>query len=149
VTASHANKHLVLRYVAAFNAADYATLRNLFAHDAVIYGVLGQGDFDTVLPLWKELHHAFGLRLTVDEIIAEGDLVAVRYTERGTFAHDFRGEVATGKSYALVAMEWFLVRDGKIHRRWAARDALAQARQVGIRIQESPLRHATTHLQTN
>ena len=50
---------------------------------------------------------------------------------------------------AAVAMEWFLVRDGKIQRRWAARDALAQARQVGIRIQESPLRHATTHLQAH
>jgi predicted ester cyclase len=149
VTASDANKHVVLRYVAAFNAADYDTLRHVFAGDAVIQGVLGQGGLEFAVPIWKELHHAFALRLTVEEIIAEGEVVAVRYTERGTFNHSFRGQSPTGKSYELVAMEWFLLRDGKIKQRWAARDAAAQARQIGLTLQESSLRYATTHLQTD
>jgi predicted ester cyclase len=56
----------------------------------------------------------------------------VRYTERGTFTGPFRGQTPTGKSYELVAMEWFVVRDGRIHRRWGARDSAAQARQIGL-----------------
>jgi hypothetical protein len=29
-------------------------------------------------------------------------------------------------------MEWFVLRDGRIHRRWGARDAASQARQIGL-----------------
>jgi hypothetical protein len=29
-------------------------------------------------------------------------------------------------------MEWFVLREGRIHRRWGARDAAAQARQLGM-----------------
>jgi predicted ester cyclase len=44
-------------------------------------------------------------------MVAEGDTVAVRYTERGTFQDAFMGHQPTGKSYELVAMEWFVLRD--------------------------------------
>ncbi len=107
-------------------------MRELFAPDALIYGVLGWGEFEAVLPIWQELHAAFGISLHVEGAIAEGDTVAVRYTERGTFRAPFRGNAPTGKSYELVAMEWFVVRDGKIYRRWGARDAASQARQLGM-----------------
>jgi predicted ester cyclase len=59
-------------------------------------------------------------------------VVAVRYAERGTFAGPFRGQPPTGKAYELVAMEWFVLKDGKIRRRWGARDAASQARQIGL-----------------
>ena len=72
--------------------------------------------------------------LTVEEIIAEGDTVAVRYTERGAFVGSFRGQEPTGKSFELMAMEWFTLLDGKIHRRWAVRDAASQARQMGMKL---------------
>jgi predicted ester cyclase len=126
------NKEVVRRYVAAFNRGDEDALRGLFTPDALIYGVLGAGGVEDAVPVWRELHAAFGIALTVGEMIAEGDQVAVRYTERGTFAGPFRGKEPTGKSYELVAMEWFVLRDGRIHRRWGARDAAAQARQVGL-----------------
>ena len=65
-------------------------------------------------------------------MIAEGDRVAVRYIERGTFAGPFRGNQPTGKSYELVALETFLLKDGKIQQRWGARDSASQARQIGL-----------------
>jgi hypothetical protein len=43
-----------------------------------------------------------------------------------------RGQQPTGKSFELVAMEWFISKEGKIHRRWGARDAASQARQLGM-----------------
>jgi steroid delta-isomerase-like uncharacterized protein len=127
-----ANKEIVRKYVTAFNHGDTEALRGLFTPDAVIFGVLGSGGLEDALPVWRELHDAFGITLTVEEVIAEGDQVAARYTERGMFSGAFRGKEPTGKSYELVAMEWFAMRDGRIHRRWGARDSAAQARQVGL-----------------
>ena len=129
---SEENKAVVRQYVEAFNRGDLEALRRLFAADALVYGVLGWGGLDLVAPIWKELHDAFAIQLSPEQMIAEGDLVAVRYTERGAFRGPFRGHQPTGKSYELVAMEWFVLRDGKILRRWGARDAASQARQIGL-----------------
>lgn len=126
------NKQIVMRYVEAFNKGDLQTLRMLFAPDALVHGVLGWGGMDKVIPIWKELHEAFAIELSVEAMAAEGEIVAVLYTERGTFRAPFRGSPPTGKSYELVAMEWFIVRDGKIHRRWGARDSASQTRQLGL-----------------
>jgi steroid delta-isomerase-like uncharacterized protein len=126
------NKAIVLRYVDAFNRGDFDALHKIFATDAIVQGVLGQSGMDKVISIWRELHHAFEIKLHVEEMIAEGETVAVRYTERGRFNGEFRGNKPPGKSYELVAMEWFLVRDGKIHQRWGARDSASQARQIGL-----------------
>ena len=99
------NKKIVLSYVEAFNNLNIDALRELFAEDAVIYGVLGSGGMDVAIEIWKELHAAFGLNLQVDSIIAEGETVAVCYTERGTSQGTFRGSPVTGKSFETVAME--------------------------------------------
>lgn len=126
------NKALVTRYVEAFNRGDMSALRELFTADAEVLGVLGWGGLDVVVPIWQEIHAAFQIALTVDDMVAEGDKVAVRYVERGTFAAPFRGHPPTGKSYELIAMEWFELRDGKISRRWGTRDSANQARQMGL-----------------
>jgi steroid delta-isomerase-like uncharacterized protein len=132
MSTSEANKHVVRRYVAAFNGGDFAALREIFAPDAVVQGVLGWGGLDVVEPIWRELHSAFGIQMTIDALAADGDTVAARYTERGTFVAPFRGNEATGKSFEIVAMEWFEIRDGRIARRWGARDHASQARQMGM-----------------
>jgi steroid delta-isomerase-like uncharacterized protein len=131
---SEANKQVVLNYVEAFNRGDLEALAALFTSDAQIQGVLGWGGLEQALPIWKELHEAFAIALTVEAIIADNDTVAVRYTERGTFRGAFRGQQPTGKSFELVAMEWFSLRDGRICRRWGARDSASQARQIGMKL---------------
>ena len=88
--------------------------------------------FARVEPIWRQLIEGYGIQLIIEEMIAEGDTVAVRYTERGTFRAPAFGHAPTGRSYELVAMEWFEIRDGRIARRWGARDAASQARQLGI-----------------
>jgi len=128
------NKQIVLDYVEAFNRGDMDTLRQLFTPDALVYGVLGWGEIDKIVPIWQELHDSFSIELQVESIIAESDTVAVRYTDRGTSVQAFRGHPATGKSYAVVAMEWFIIKDGRIYRRWGARDTAAQFRQMELSI---------------
>src|SRR5205085_5659173 len=97
VSVSEVNKAAVLRYVEAFNRGDVDALRALFTPGAVIHGVLGSGGLDVAVPVWRELHAAFGVTLAVEDLVAEGDRVAARYTERGTFAAPFRGREPTGR----------------------------------------------------
>jgi len=126
------NKRVVLEYVEAFNRGDMEALRRLFTDDALVYGVLGWGGLDAVVPIWEEIHAAFALNMSVEALAAEDDTVAVRYVERGTSVGSFRGGPVTGRSFEVVAMEWFVFKDGRIHRRWGARDNAAQFRQMGL-----------------
>ena len=126
------NKNVVLEYVDAFNRADIETLRSLFTPDALVYGVLGWGAIDEVAKIWREIKDAFDIQLQVESIIAEGDVVAVRYNERGRSVGSFRSQAPTGKTFEVVAMEWFILKEGKIERRWGARDSASQFRQMGL-----------------
>jgi len=126
------SKAVVREYVEAFNRGDLKRLRELLAEDAEIQGVKGIGTFDKVEPVWRQLMEGYGLQLRIEGMIAEGNTVAVRYLESGTFRAPAFGVQPTGRSYELVAMEWFEIENGRIQRRWGARDSAAQARQLGI-----------------
>ena len=127
-----ANRQIALNYVDAFNRGDMEALKLIFTDDALVYGVLGWGGLDKAIPIWRELHECFSVHLQVAAMVAEGDTVAVRYVESGTSVGSFRGQPASGKSYEVVAMEWFTIQDGRIHRRWGARDSASQLRQMGL-----------------
>ena len=126
------NKEVVRRYVEAFNRGDLAALRLLLADNAEIQGVMGQGVFERVEPIWRQLIEGYGMQLHIEELVAEGNKVAARYTETGTFKAPAFGHQPTGKSYELVALELFEIQDGRIRRRWGGRDSASQARQLGI-----------------
>ena len=57
-----ANKRIVLDYVDAFNRGDLETLKNLFASDALVYGVLGWGGLEQVVPIWQEIKTDFAIK---------------------------------------------------------------------------------------
>src|SRR5690242_12193419 len=126
------NKAVVRRYAEAFNRGDLAALRALLADDAEIQGVMGRGTFERVEPVWRQLIEGYGMRLRIEELVAEGSRVAVRFTETGTFRAPAFGHQPTGRSYELVALELFEIEEGKIKRRWGARDSASQARQLGL-----------------
>lgn len=125
-------KDLIREYVAAFNRGDVEAVCRCFAPDAIVFGVLGWGDLAKARPIWEQLVTCFQMKLRIESMVAEEDAVAVRYTERGKFVAPFRGFAPTGKSYEVVAMEWFVVGEIGIIRRWGARDAAAIFRQMGI-----------------
>jgi len=125
------NKAVVRAYAEAFNRGDFDAVVKLCAPDVVIQGVMGKGALDVALPVWRELHEAYNIQLTIEDLIAEGDRVAARYLEQGTFRKPFRGTAPTGRSFSVTAMEWFRMSNGKIAERWGARDSAAIARQVG------------------
>ncbi|MBK7141581.1 MAG: ester cyclase [bacterium] len=129
---SEQNKQVVRKYVEAFNRGDLDGVCATFAPDAIVYGVLGSGGLDIARSIWQELITANGMQLHIEAMSAEGDTVAVRYTERGKSIGSFRGLPVTGKTYEIVAMEWFEIRGGKTQKRWGARDAMTIAKQLGL-----------------
>jgi predicted ester cyclase len=125
-------RNLVREYVAAFNRGDVEGVCHCFAPDAVVYGVLGWGEIAKARPVWEQLVRCFQINLKIESMIVEGPILVVRYTERGNFATRFREHEPTGKSYEVVAMEWFEIDERGITRRWGARDSAAIFRQMGI-----------------
>lgn len=126
------NKDIVLAYVAAFNGGDIDRMCELFSDDALSWGALEGGSIDKVRLLWQELSECLQMQLQVDAIIVEGNVVAVRYTERGKSVGAFRGLGPTGRTYEMMAMGWFELKDGRIHRRWGVRDTANRNRQLGF-----------------
>jgi steroid delta-isomerase-like uncharacterized protein len=124
------NKQVVKHYAEAFNRGDFEAIAKLCTQDVIIYGVLGKGGLDIAIPIWQELHTGLAMQLAIEELVAEGDTVAVLFNESGTFRGEFRGMSPTGRSYKIVAMEWFRFRDGKIAARWGARDSGTILRQI-------------------
>ncbi|WP_109124077.1 nuclear transport factor 2 family protein [Dyella sp. C11] len=129
---SEQNKRVVMSYVDAFNRGDLDGVCAMFAGDALIHGALGWGGLDVARPLWDQWMRCFQMSLEVDAVAAEGDVVAVRYTERGRSVQSFRGGPVTGRDYEVLAMEWFVVKEGHIARRWGVRDTASIFQQMGL-----------------
>ncbi|MFD1942922.1 ester cyclase [Paradevosia shaoguanensis] len=127
------NQATVKAYVAAMNAGDFEALRRLFAADARIEGVTGSASVDEAVIVWRALHGSLNMNLKIEAMACENDTIVVRFLESGRWTAPFLGMTEpTGKSFELVAIEWFELTDGLIHRRWGVRDAASQARQVGF-----------------
>ena len=71
---------------------------------------------------------------TIDDMIAEGDKVVVRWTSRGTHLGEWATPLGpippTGKSVVFTAIHIFRIVDGKIAERWAEVDVLGMLQQV-------------------
>ena len=61
-------------------------------------------------------------RYEVDDLIAEGDKVMVRWRLLGTHKGDFRGIAATGREIALKGIAIYRVENGKLRERWVVSD---------------------------
>ncbi len=82
------------------------------------------------LPMFYE---AFpDLRVTVEDMIAEGDEVATRWTFRGTHKGELMGIPATGKQVEASGITIHRVSGGRIVEGWTILDNLGMMRQLGI-----------------
>lgn len=78
------------------------------------------------------LNRAFsGLRYEILELIAEGDVVAVRTVMHGVHTGPMRNLAPTSKAFAQSQSHWYRVRDGRLAEHWATRDDLGFLHQVG------------------
>src|SRR5215212_2004635 len=100
--------------------------------------VAGQADAtgpDGVRAYWAELFGASpDLRFDVEDLIAEGERVAVKWSARGTFAGpgSYQGIEPTFARLDLEGLDLFTLRDGQIVREDAYTDGATFARQIGL-----------------
>lgn len=71
-------------------------------------------------------------RFTVDAIIAEGDLVAIRWMVRGTHQGTLDSLAATKKQVNLTGTTTMRIVSGKIAEMWNNWDALGLLQQLGV-----------------
>jgi steroid delta-isomerase-like uncharacterized protein len=68
----------------------------------------------------------------IEDLLAEGDKVACRWSARGTHQGDLMGVAATGKAITFTGIAIFRVANGKIQEEWAYSDTLGLMQQLGV-----------------
>jgi len=71
-------------------------------------------------------------RLSVEDHLAEGDKVVIRYTFRGTHQADLMGIPPTGKQVTVTGMIITHIVNGQFEEGWLNFDALGMLQQIGV-----------------
>jgi predicted ester cyclase len=69
--------------------------------------------------------------LVAEDLVAEGDRVAVRTTFKGTHTGEFMGVAPTGKDVSIPIMLIYRIEGGKIAEHWMNADAMGLMQQLG------------------
>jgi predicted ester cyclase len=73
----------------------------------------------------------FDLRFAIEELVAEGDIVAGRLTMSGTHEGPLMGMPPTGNAVRKDRMHFVRFRNGKTVEDWGVRDDLGMMQQLG------------------
>ncbi|HVZ02816.1 MAG TPA: ester cyclase [Dongiaceae bacterium] len=121
---SEANKALVREhYDATANAYRPSAIDRQVAPDFIDHGNPDIVGPEGVKAHVKALRTAFpDLSVTIEDMVAEGDLVAVRGTWRGTHQGTFRGVPAIGRKVEFSGMVFWRIGGGQIRERWGLID---------------------------
>ena len=72
------------------------------------------------------------LRLTIEDIIAEGETVMARWSCQGTHRGDLSGIAPTGKRFTISGISIARIANGKMAEGWVNWDALGLMQQLGV-----------------
>jgi predicted ester cyclase len=129
------NVDILNRAIARFNAKDLEGYLEMFDKSVIFHGlsrklkpgVGGLRDYYSVL------REAFpDMRLASEDLIAEGEKVANRYTFYGTHKGAYMGIPPTSKLVITQGMVINLFRAGKCVETWQSTDALGFLTQLGV-----------------
>lgn len=117
-----ANKALVRRYLAALNGKEKpANLVTRFVADPALQQQIAA--IEAAFP---------GYALSTEAMLAEQDLVALRFTFRGIHRGEFLGIPPTGKLVAAPGVALYRIVEGKISGGWLYIDVLTLVQQFGV-----------------
>ena len=121
------NKRLIRHFFAGVNARDMDAFE-VFAPDAVHHNPFPEttpgreGNKQGMLLLFAAFPD---WQTTIEDLIAEGDKVVVRMTQRGTHRGTFFGLAATGKQVTVAGIAIFRLRNSQIVEEWLITDQLS------------------------
>ena len=73
-----------------------------------------------------------GLNVTIEDMVAEGDKVAARFTARGIHKGVFMGLPPTGMNITMTGIEIFRIENDKIAELWGEANLIGLMQQLGI-----------------
>ena len=128
------NKALVRRWIdQGFNNKDLSVVDEIFISEIIINGQ--RVDHLGLKNSMSRFIKAFpDLRVTITEVIAEGDKVVMWYTVQGTQTGEFDGIRATGKQVRWIGADLFRIVKGKIVECRFVDDSLGLLRQLGVTV---------------
>lgn len=132
---TEANKNIIRRYMAeGVNQGKVSIADQLFTSNFVFH-FAGSPALDRAG--WAQttsvFHTGFPDQHTMtEELIAEGEQVAARFTFSGTHRGEFQGIAPTGKSVTMSGMAFWRMMDGKIAEHWVETDSVGLLQQLGV-----------------
>ena len=117
------------------NTGNLKAVDELFAPDYVAHVPLDPEPLRGV-PAWKQRVTTYlatfpDLHVTLEELVAEKDIVVARVTWSGTQRARFLGVSATNRRVAVAGVFAWRIVDGKIREEWIAEDLLSLMQQLG------------------
>ncbi|WP_214371326.1 ester cyclase [Pseudonocardia sp. H11422] len=122
---SAANKQVIRRLSEAFNRADEIAMRDLLAAGFVAHGMPPgvPGDADGWVRLARQVKAGLPDQVTtIDDMLAEGDRVAMRFTGRGTHTGELFGVQPSNRTVSVTALEIYRLSGGKVAEYWTQMD---------------------------
>lgn len=132
-----ANKDLVRQFTEATNSADWARLADIVADDFVRHSAATMGPPVTSRDEFVQLQQSFLVSfpdqfVTLQQLIAEGDRVAMMATYTATHSGPMGDIAPTGKSLEAPFLAIFRVDSGRIAELWIEWDNVAMLTQLGL-----------------
>jgi steroid delta-isomerase-like uncharacterized protein len=129
------NKAVIRRWIEAYNERDLEAEAALLAPGLVVHVSAAPGPLEG-LEAWRQFSGSFAeafpdLRLTVQDIAAEGDTVAARVAFRGTHRGEFQGIPPTDKEVNFTSMEFNRLVGGKVEEHWVEVNLFGLMQQLG------------------
>jgi predicted ester cyclase len=129
------NKAIARRFFVALEANDQTALKELLAPHFVghHFGAPGPLNHEMLLQGISAVNSAFSNNeYTIEDQIAEGDMVATRVTWRAIHSGDYQGLSPTGKQITISGIAIERHKDGKIVERWLNYDQWGLMQQLGL-----------------
>jgi steroid delta-isomerase-like uncharacterized protein len=128
------NKQLVRRFIdEIFLRGDFSAVDELLAEDFTphTWGPTPPGRDGLKQAIQRVSAGISDPKMTVEDMIAEGDRVAVRLTSSATHTGEFMGMPPTGKRYEIGEIHIFRIRDGRVCEHWHQADFTGMMQQLG------------------
>ncbi|EIM95309.1 hypothetical protein WQE_39969 [Paraburkholderia hospita] len=132
---AESNKLLMSRFVEFINTADETLANELVAADALFYApirpdpLIGPRGYIEILGMMRSGFP--DIQWTLEEMVAENDTVAARFTMCGTHEAPFFGVPAGGKKIQVQAVNFYRFQNGKIVAERGQPDLLTLLKQIG------------------
>jgi predicted ester cyclase len=129
------NKDIARRiYEEVINKRDLDLLDELVRPDYIEHDPLpGQREgLDGIRDRYRMLIEGLNPHFTIEDVIAEGDRVVVRWTNSGTNIGEFLGAPATNRSFTTAGIDIYRVEGAKLAEHWHVVDVYGQMLQLGL-----------------